>query len=85
MLKIEQNWAKIANYPLNAQQGFAPLHGVSNAGSFSTADTYQASTIALSSLLLPVLFTLHERVSASTAMLNAGKSIKLLNVAKTTL
>ena len=25
MLKIGQNWAKIANYPPNAQQRFAPL------------------------------------------------------------
>ena len=25
MLKIEQNWGKIANYPPNTQQRFAPL------------------------------------------------------------
>ena len=25
MLKIGQNWGKIANYPPNAQQRFAPL------------------------------------------------------------
>ena len=25
MLKIGQNWGKIANYPPNAQQKFAPL------------------------------------------------------------
>ena len=25
MLKIGQNWGKIANYPPNAQQSFAPL------------------------------------------------------------
>ena len=27
MLKIGQNWGKIANYPPNAQQQFAPLPG----------------------------------------------------------
>ena len=26
MLKIEQNWGKIANYPSNAQQRSAPLY-----------------------------------------------------------
>ena len=25
MLKIEQNWGKIANYPIDAQQRFGPL------------------------------------------------------------
>ena len=27
MLKIGQNWGKIANYPPNAQKRFAPLDG----------------------------------------------------------